>query len=349
MDGTFDLARTDPSGAPPRRPLPRRIAIAIPVRDEAERLDRLLSALAVAAGQVFCPVTALVLANNCADDTAAIARAFHDPALSVETVEVAFSAADASAGRARGLAMDLAWRPDALLMTTDGDATPAPGWIAAALDHVAGGADLVCGTIGAKAGHVLATPSGARIAAAEGAYGGLVHEIRHSLDQVAGRAPSGGPRPHYMESGACIAIRADAFAAIGGLPAVPSSEDRALVHRAGCHGLSIRYAKDMHAQVSARLDGRAAGGMAECLRRRMVENDPPADQSMLPVAALRRLWARAMAGYREPYPDRSAPVGRRMRASELEHHLPELSAFVTGPVRDDFARWLDRARTVAVA
>lgn len=338
MDGTVDL-----SASRPPRPLPCHVVVAIPVRDEEQRLDRLLSALALAARRSSGRVSALVLANNCSDDTAAIARAFHHPALAVETVEIDFPAADASAGIARRLAMDLALRDDALLMTTDGDATPAPDWIAAALHHAAQGADIVCGTIGADARHVLATPSGARITAAEGAYGGFVHEIRHCLDRMAGRQPLGGPRPHYMESGAAIAIRADAYAAIGGLPRVRSSEDRALIHRAERHGLKVCYAGDMHAQVSARLIGRAKGGMAECLRRRMTEDDPLADQAMLGVSVLRALWAQAMAGNVPAYPDRSFSHGGRLRASELERGLADLTAFVETRVRPDFARWADTA------
>lgn len=344
MDGAFD-----PVAKPPSRPLPTHVIIAIPARDEEARLNRLLAALAVAAERSPCPVGALILANNCSDDTARVARAFRHPALAVETAEIDFPPDRASAGCARGLAMDLAWRPGGLMMTTDGDATPAPGFVAAALRHAAQGADLVCGTIGTDARHVLATPSGARIAAAEAAYGALVHEIRHGIDRMAGRQPTHGAQPHYMESGAAIAIRAEAYAAIGGLPPVPSSEDRALVHRAERHRLRIRYAPDMHAHVSARLFGRAKGGMAECLRRRMIDPDPLADQAMLPLPVLRRLWARAMAGHAPLFPDRAVPCGQRLRASELEQRLPALAAFVDRQVRPDLARWMGRARAEAVA
>lgn len=349
MDGTFDLRPTDPSEGRPHKPLPAQVVVAIPVRDEAARLRRLLSALATAAQRSPCPVTALVLANNCRDDTPAIARAFRHPSLAVETVEITFAAHEACAGRARRLALDLALRDGALLMTTDGDAVPAPGWIAAALHHVAQGADLVCGTIGADARHVLATPSGARIAQAEAAYGRLVHEVRHCHDQMTGRQPVGGPRPHYMESGASLAIRADGYAAIGGLPALRSSEDRALVHRADLHRLSVCYAPGMHAHVSARLFGRAEGGMAECLRRRMVEVDPLADQAMLSVAAIQGLWRRAMAGDPAPYPDRARPCGRRLRASDLERDLPALARLVARRVRPDFAAWQAATRAAALA
>ena len=349
MDGAFDLTAPSPNHPPAPRPRPRHVVIAIPARDEQARLHRLLSALAIAAQCSPCPVSALVLANNCTDDTAGLARAFRHPALAVETVETAFPPAQAHAGRARRLAMDLAWRPDALLITTDGDATPAPDFIAAPLRHVAQGVDLVCGTIGTDARQVLATPSGARIAAAEGAYGALVHEIRHGIDRMAGRQPADGARPHYMESGAAIAIRGDAYAAIGGLPPAASSEDRALIHQAERHRLRIRYAADMHAHVSARLVGRARGGMAECLRRRMTDPDPLADQAMLPLSVLRRLWAQAVANRAPLFPDRALCRGPRLHASELERRLPGLRDFVERRVRPDLARWLDGVACVAIA
>ena len=344
MDGSCIYPRHHPV-----RPPVGRVVIAIPARDEALRIASLLRALTLAASRCHLPVAAVVLANNCTDRTACVARALSCPLLPVEVHETAFPDGRASAGRARRAVMELAARDGALLLTTDGDAVPRPGWIAAALREVAGGADLVCGTISARVDRVLATASGARIARVEGVYGALVHEIRHCLDRMAGRQPVGGPRPHYMESGASLAIRADAWRLIGGLPAVDSSEDRALVHRAERHGLTVRYADDMRARVSARLHGRAQGGMAECLRRRMCEGDPLADQAMLPLEMLRHLWARAMAGHRDRYPDRGRIWGLRLRASDLERDLPELERFVAVTVRPDFARWTQGARMRAVS
>ena len=326
------------------QPPPDQIVIAIPVRNEAARIGRLLGALAVAASRCHLPVTAVVLANDCGDRTSAIARGFVQPSLRIELREVSFPDHQASAGRARRVAMDMAARGDALLMTTDGDAVPDPGWINAALGAVVTGADLVCGAITACVDHVLATASGARITRAEGAYAALVHEIRHCLDQMAGRQAVSAARPHYMESGASMAIRARAYRAIGGLPCVDAGEDRALVHRAEAHGLRIRYADDMRVRVSSRLHGRAQGGMAECLRQRMCDGDPLADQAMLPLEALRRLWAEALAGRPPGFPDRAQIYGTRLRASDLERDLPELNHFVATTVRPHFARWMQTAR-----
>lgn len=90
------------------RPPPGQVVIAIPVRDEAARIGSLLGALARAASRCPLPVTALVLANNCRDRTGAIARAFSCPPLRMEVHEIAFPDDQASAGRARRAAMELA-------------------------------------------------------------------------------------------------------------------------------------------------------------------------------------------------------------------------------------------------
>ncbi len=321
------------------RPAMTHITVAIPVRDEAERLHRLLDALAGTAANCDLPVTAVVLANNCTDGSERIARSFRSPALQVAVHPVTFPGPTASAGRARRSALDIAAETGGLLLTTDADALPGPGWIRAALDAMRAGADLICGSISTDVPHVLATPSGARITRAEEAYSALLRRVRHRLDQIAGRQPLMSATPHYMESGASMAIRADRYRAIGGLPALDFGEDRALVFRAEAHGLNVRYSADMTARVSGRLQGRADGGMAACLRHRMQDIDPMADQAMILPDTLRAMWADAMSGTIRAYPDRSVPAGPPLRASDLEARLPDLSALVDGTVEPDFARW----------
>lgn len=315
------------------------INVAIPVRDEEERLPRLLNGLALAASNAPVPVTAVVLANNCTDASVDVARSFNHPALKISVVPVSFPTPEASAGRARRVAMDLAVRPGGLVMTTDADAIPRADWIQVAAGAILADADLVCGAISADVPHVLATPSGARITRAEQAYSDLIHQIRHFLDQMSGRQPYGSQRPHYMESGASMAMLSDRYLEIGGLPVRDSGEDRALVYRAETHGLRVRYSNDMHAHVSARLMGRADGGMASCLRHRMQDDDPFADQAMLLPETMRDMWMDAMSGRVRDYPDRSIPAGPRLRASDLEARLHDLTVLLEETVRPDFAAW----------
>ena len=90
----------------------------------------------------------------------------------------------------------------------------------------------------------------------------------------------------------------------------------------------------MMVTVSARLQGRAEGGMAETLRHRLAEADPLVDQAMLPLDVIRQLWAEAVAGRPGLYPCRAAPGDwQRLRASDLETALPHLASFVCGTVR----------------
>lgn len=329
MDASFPISLSTRC----RVPLSQ-VIVAIPVRDEARRLPRLLAALSLAAERCPLPVTALILANNCIDESAALARAHLHPRLPVE-VHVA-ELAEASAGAARRMALDLAARPGVLMLTTDGDAVPRPGWIAAALRAAEAGADLVCGRISADCRRALARPSCRRVAEAETAYGALLHELRHAVDRLAGR--QGPSRPHYIESGASLAVRADVYQMIGGMPRMRSSEDRALVHHAECHGLVVRYDEAMRTAVSSRMDGRAEGGMAEALRQRIVDPDPLVDQAMLDPRTAARLLDEAMAGRAPLFPSRALPVGPRLRASALEAALPELRALVEARVRPHLLR-----------
>ena len=97
-----------------------RIAVAIPVRDEAERIAACLTALN---GQDRLPDMVLLLLNNCTDATEAIARVLA-PSLRFELELVCreLPPAQANAGSARRIAMALAARavgPDGILLTTD--------------------------------------------------------------------------------------------------------------------------------------------------------------------------------------------------------------------------------------
>ena len=70
----------------------------------------------------------------------------------------------------------------------------------------------------------------------------------------------------------------------------------------------------------------------------MQDDDPLADQAMLAPEVL-AVWQRARTGMLTVYPDRSLPVGRRLRASDLEAALPRLRAFVETMVRPQYADW----------
>ena len=71
---------------------------------------------------------------------------------------------------------------------------------------------------------------------------------------------------HTDHTGASLAVRSDVYAAVGGMPALPFREDVAFVQNVCRAGYRLRHPLDVEVSVSARLDGRAPGGMSDCLK-----------------------------------------------------------------------------------
>ena len=102
------------------------------------------------------------------------------------------------------------------------------------------------------------------------------------------------PLPRHCDhTGASLAVRGTVYESVGRLPPLPFREDLAFVGRAKAAGFRLRHDPDVRVKVSARLVGRAAGGMADCLRawrRELEECRPHLVES--PVETLRRLQRR---------------------------------------------------------
>ena len=271
-----------------------RIVVAIPVRDEAALIGDCLRALALQEGSAKADI--LLLVNNSTDGTADIARALR-PTLpcGIHVLEHSFAPAQANAGHARRLAMSKAAMltdPGGVVMTTDADGCVAPDWLAANLDALRAGADVVCGRAVIDPVDALRIP-------------GHLHEDDEAevhyttqLDRIASMLDpeSSDPWPrHTEESGASIAVRRDTFLAAGGVPAVRSGEDRALVDALRRIDARIRHDPSVTVSVSGRTNGRAAGGMADTIRRRMQCQDSMLDSALEPAAnRIRRLVARRL-------------------------------------------------------
>lgn len=274
------------------------VAIAIPVKDEAERIAGCLHAIA---GQHRNPDHHIVLLlNNCSDATAAVVAALRpNLPMTVHAIECTLPPSQASAGFARRLAMQHAarlLRPNGVLMTTDADGCAAPGWIAANLAAMRDGAEVV-------AGQAVIDPVEAALIpqhlhdddALECAYADLLDEI----DALADPDPT-DPWPRHSEhSGASIAVTLDAYLRAGGIPAVRMGEDRAFVAALRRIDAPIRHALEVQVVVSGRTIGRAAGGMADTMRRRITRQDSMIDDRLEPAhmrarrAALRVRFAAA--------------------------------------------------------
>ncbi len=115
------------------------------------------------------------------------------------------------------------------------------------------------------------------------------------------------PWPRHGEhSGASIAVTVDAYRRVGGMPALPIGEDRAFFEAMRRVDARIRHAPDVFVTVSGRLFGRAKGGMAETMRRRMRQPDAWLDDPIEPAGdRLRRARTRRQlhAAWRSGMPD----------------------------------------------
>jgi len=259
------------------------IIVAVPIRNEAERIGDCLRALALQEGRAHHTILAFL--NNCTDGTAAIIEQMR-PSLPcpVLVIEHEFPPDQANAGSARRVAMDHAAKlagPDGIIMTTDADGRVAPDWLRANLAALDAGADVVCGRAIIDPLEAALIPQALHDDdARECAYATLLDEIDWVLDP-----DPADPWPRHSEhSGASIAVRRDIFLRAGGVPPVAIGEDRALLAALRRVDAKIRHAWDVSVVVSGRTEGRAAGGMADTMRRRMVAQDALIDDRLEPAA-----------------------------------------------------------------
>jgi hypothetical protein len=273
-------------------PPPRAVAVAVPAHDEAESIAACLTAIDLAAGRVAGPVTVVVLANNCRDATAAVAQAFTARNLTVEVADVVLAPRDAHAGGARRAALDRAAAllpPDGVLMTTDADSVVDPAWIASNLAELTG-ADAVAGVVAFDEPTRAALPP-LPLRSLEWRLADLHARLASLID----------PRPHdpwpnhLWAWGASLALTLAAYRTVGGLPAVPLAEDRALAAAIEAHDLRLRHSHAPVVYTSARLHGRAPGGFADLLRTYATDTGALCDAALEPTADLvTRLRWRAM-------------------------------------------------------
>jgi GT2 family glycosyltransferase len=298
--------------------------VAIPVRDEADRIGPCLTALNA---QVRPPDAVLLLVNNSTDRTETIVRGMAPHLrfrLDVATVDL--PPAQASAGHARRLAMQRAADhvgERGVLLTTDADAIVPPDWVVRNLRALDGRADVVCG-------RAVVDPAEAALIPAH------LHEddarecrLIALLDMLAWMfdPEPHDPLPRHMEaSGASLAVRADAFRQAGGIPDIAFGEDRAFVRALWMLDARVRHDPAIQVTVSGRIIGRAQRGMADAIRRRMARQDEFTDDQVEPAAdACRRFGLRGRARQaRNGVPDRGLardlglPVGRLSDC--LAHH-----------------------------
>jgi hypothetical protein len=268
-------------------------AVAIPVKDEESHIGACLAALL---GQTQPADHIVLLLNNCTDRSAQIVRRMAYGVAQVHVVEQVLTGGEASAGHARLLAMDAAAEllgNGGAILTTDADGRVPRDWVERNLTWLAEGYDAVCGMAmidpvdeAAIPAHLISDD------ALETEYTALLDEIDSIIDP---RADDPWPR-HTHHSGASIAVTTAAYRSIGGLPQVAVGEDRALIEALMRRDSRIRHDPAIRVMVSGRVVGRADGGMAATIARRIVVQDLWADDRLeRPAAALRRARLRGAA------------------------------------------------------
>lgn len=291
------------------------ISVIIPAKDEAENLPLALAALAAQVDLQGQPLPArsyeiIVLANNCQDQTAAVARAFgqQHPHLPVHVATITLPPAEAHVGRARRLLMDeachrleLVGYSKGLIASTDADTQVSPTWLAATLAEVAAGAEAVGGRIITAAS---ATSGGAvrRYHLRDASY----HLLRARLEHLLDPDPADPWPRHHQHFGASLALTARAYRRVGGLPVVRFLEDEALVQVLRRHDISVRHSPQVRVFTSDRQQGRVPVGlswqlrmwatMSEEQKEPLVESGPRLAALLQARRALRVHWQASRVG-----------------------------------------------------
>ena len=233
-----------------------RLGVVVPARDEEELLPGCLAALQAAVAdprRSGIPVRLVVVADGCTDDTAAIARAAGVVVLSggrpgsgnvgaARDAGVRWLLADAAAA---GVPPERLW-----VATTDADSVVPEDWVVLHETAAASGVDAVVGTVAVRdwTGH------GPQVAEA--------FQAAYSAWQAGGPA---AVHPHVH--GAHLGVRGSAYLACGGFPAVPVSEDVALVRALEQSGATILRTPASPVLTSARRVPRARGGFGDDIDR----------------------------------------------------------------------------------
>jgi cellulose synthase/poly-beta-1,6-N-acetylglucosamine synthase-like glycosyltransferase len=245
----------------------RRISIAIPASNEVATIVPCVAALALQPQTlpVGTQYSVHVLANNCRDGTAEIVRDHFGACDWLRIHEVTSTAGDAHAGWARRMALDYAAEdlvaPEDLIFTSDADTVVAPDWGGKTLRYFEESFDAVAGIARIRGSEWnQLTPGQRRRFRQLTKYKALLSYLRRD------RAQPGDPWPnHDYEGGASIALTFDMYRKIGGCPALPCGEDRALFEAVRAAGGRVRHALDVRVFTSGRRRGRAKGGAADTI------------------------------------------------------------------------------------
>jgi glycosyltransferase involved in cell wall biosynthesis len=235
-----------------------RAVVVVPARDEEQRIDACLEALAAQVEIEPGAYEVIVVLDACHDGTEAAVEDVRRrwPGLALATVP----GPGRGAGPARAIGMDIGCTrlesvgaASGLLATTDADSVVAPDWIARQLEAIAAGAEAIGGEI------LLDPDDAARLPI------GVVRQREASLAERTQLAQSRGPAEHAHFSGASLGLTPRAYRQAGGMGWLAALEDRDLEDRLAESGVAIHRLCPVRVVTSARIDGRAEHGLAQDL------------------------------------------------------------------------------------
>ncbi|MEU6122042.1 glycosyltransferase [Streptomyces sp. NPDC047123] len=249
-------------------------AVVVPAHDEADLIVACVRAIRTAAARIApLPVVTVVVADACADATAALAarEGAHVLEIRGHNVGAARAAGARHALDLLGLAPGTAG-PDIWLAMTDADSTVPAHWLARQLAWARRGHDAVLGTI--------------RLAPAPHPGHRRARNDRHDAAYYRTRPArqAGAPWEHPHIHGANMGVSAAAYRRVGGFAALTTGEDRDLAVRLAAAGYRIARADDHPVRTADRLRGRAPGGLADLLAS-LERPSPPPLRTVLPSDA----------------------------------------------------------------
>lgn len=296
------------------------VAVIIPARNEADRIEACLTALANQSPQ---RVTIVLVINNTTDDTAEVARrcsALHG--LDLQIVECVLPA-NQGVGLARKIGCDHALHlmPNLnYLLTTDADCLVAPNWISRNVAQLKS-IDAVCGKvklIAAEAG--VLSGMDVTFATHEGTYKQLVQDLYAKHAEGCGDIKG----THGEAAGASLALCKKSYIAVGGFETLKCGEDRQIIRVLRNSAHKVRHVDDVVVYASCRLLGRADGGMSDALKARISGADYLIDDSLADAS-----WivANVKAGTLGVWPP-LVPPSRRVNVRDLPQNIALLQRFL---------------------
>lgn len=165
------------------------------------------------------------------------------------------------------------------LISTDADCRPPTNWVEANLAHLAPDR-IIGGRIDLDELEAARVPAIFALRSRFDAYWQAVRVIEDAIDAVAWDMP---PR-HGDHTGASLAMSVALYRRAGGVPLLPTGEDRALVEAAIVAGGKLVHPNSVWTRASSRTVGRANGGMAADMQR-WIDCAATGDAPMVPALA----------------------------------------------------------------